>query len=572
MNKKEINLNLSFIRKILLEAGYTSDFVVEYADNYFHMYGRLKSKKGFDLYYNPSTNEVAQVMPYTSKKMPIDEREIYKLATAGFQALQEIGQPIIFTPGIQPLGDVTITKQGILKAVSQPEEVPKKEVQKSNSVQAGPRDLEVKIEYPQDIPNVTFRTNLENFWQDTGKYMAKANSGYIHIGNDTVTYRIRYGETCKSKFKGLPQNLESRIKEEELRTLTNGTEHITIKGKSHEFWANYYYYINQGYKETRTQSSRTTSINRKFKTNAYEELWGILSTKAKEYLEQTVPSGITVTEESLAEAKWLLKQMEQMTDITDINGAMDMMTDLIPRIATKESLYARDMHDLHSILAREERVLQSIEAKLLEDTPATEENENFDPLGVEVLYPTAKETAFVKSRIFGSRIKNIEVHAHLVKIFKICDTQADQQLQTYQRETGHSQTSYLWHGSKACSWASILKNRLTAKPWDVSGAKYSTSGSAFGNGIYLAGTPYKSLGYTDIARNKVGILGLFEIVTQNKFQVHRSGWYTYNHVNEQGYDILFAKGGFYFRGDRDEYVVFDNRNIAPRYIVIFELR
>lgn len=573
MQTKEINLKTAYIRKALLEAGYASDFIIEFDGTYFHMYGRLKSKKGFDMYYAPSTNQVTQAIPYTSKKMPISTRTIYLLATAGFHAWQEVGQAIILTPGINPIKDVAYTKENILKAISDAEQVIKSEPAKqTNQPTNSRRDIEVKIEYPVDIPNVSFRTNKENFWHDTGKNMANCNSGYIHIGSDVINYRIRYGETCKSRIKGTPKELEDLIKDEAPRRLSNGSQIITIQGKSPEFWANYYYHINQGYTEVKTNLKKADKSQRKFATNAYEELWGILSTKAKEFLENTVPSDITISEDALAEAKWILMQMEQMDTVEDINGAMDMMVNLIPRVAKKDTLYLKDINKLHSLLAREERVLQSVEAKLLDERPAMNADTTFDPLGVEVDYPCSAEMNFVKSKIFGSKIKDIERHARLVKVFKIRNNHADSQLQEYQMETGHTQTSFLWHGSKAGSWASILKNGLTAKPWDLKGAKYSTSGSAFGNGIYLAGTPYKSLGYTDIAKNKIGILGLFETVTQSKYRVHSSGWYTYDDVNANGHDILFAKGGFYFRGDRDEYVVFDNRNIAPRYILVFDLK
>lgn len=78
--------------------------------------------------------------------------------------------------------------------------------------------------------------------------------------------------------------------------------------------------------------------------------------------------------------------------------------------------------------------------------------------------------------------------------------------------TNSTPTGYLFHGSRAGNWFSIVRNGLK----NCSKSKLMTAGAAYGNGIYLSDDINLSFGY-GLSGTK-SVVGIFEVVDHQKYK------------------------------------------------------
>ena len=580
---KKADILSKFLRKTLFEAGYTQEFILESWNRQCNVYGTKTYRKGFTLCYNIDTQAIS-LSYYSNQRVKLREAEIYTIATASVELLSALNVTgLILTPGLSPVQSVAeekkYTMEPLMRLVSKPESA-KTETKPQAKVQ--PKTIQVKIQSADTTtPEYIITTNKEDLWKDVGREMAKRTSGIIMTGDSWFSYRARYS-TSKSivKIKNMPNELNELQKEEQPVTLTKNGEDVTVKGKSAEYWAVRGYFESIGFTEKTNQiESDRLRVHSDvvYPSQAYEELWKILVQFSKGATNKIVPIGATVSAEALSEALWLTSQMQDMEEenLDDFNSCMERLYQLIPRINPSANDWATNKVSMQRILLREIDMLQALEIQLLE-SQKDEAVSVFDPMEIVVSYPTPAEEERLRKRIAkvpnGHKQHGCEFKAVPYKIFKLNKPTANANLETYQQESGHTKTEYLFHGSKTASWASILKHNMTCRPEQVEGADFRRSGSAYGNGLYFAGNPFKALVYTsmNIERSPIGVIGVFEVTNENpkKIPGRQTGYYTKRDVNDLGYDLVLAKGGFYGIPGRDEYIVYDDRNNAPRFLVI----
>jgi hypothetical protein len=73
--------------------------------------------------------------------------------------------------------------------------------------------------------------------------------------------------------------------------------------------------------------------------------------------------------------------------------------------------------------------------------------------------------------------------------------------------------SYLYHGSPILNWHSIMRNGIKI----MSGTKFMTSGSAYGDGIYLTNLLRRSCTF---AGSKNIVIGVYEVIDSAKYMKH----------------------------------------------------
>lgn len=146
-----------------------------------------------------------------------------------------------------------------------------------------------------------------------------------------------------------------------------------------------------------------------------------------------------------------------------------------------------------------------------------------------------------------------------------------------------SNKKLLYHGSRNSNYLSILKNSLKIRP---QGAGYS--GSLFGDGVYLSNSADKSLGYTDSGRYFNGksdrlFLTMFESELGNIYHIKKGERYDssidiVSYVKKNGFDSTYAHAGLLYNswsGNpllRDEMIVYNDRQITPKYIIELKIK
>ena len=82
-------------------------------------------------------------------------------------------------------------------------------------------------------------------------------------------------------------------------------------------------------------------------------------------------------------------------------------------------------------------------------------------------------------------------------------------------------STYLYHGSPAYNWHSILRNGLK----NYSGTTKQSHGAAYGQGIYLAGNSATSMGYSRIGSLKFSVIAIAQVIDASKYNKRNSGIY-----------------------------------------------
>lgn len=572
MTDIELNRQFATIRRLLYEAGYTKDFNLHYTSSgVLGIAGRLKSVKGFICEYDTKHGIINYVTAYTSKKLPITEQELLLLCHEGCKAMGPFMDKgiVTITPGRHAIKK-SVIKDGRLIIKSAEEKIEKRKAE-DRVIETDKQEM-VEVQYPDLTANEKVMTTPKTFWKDIGKLMSKGDTGYFLFQKDGTRglYRIIWDEKPRYKIRGIPDRFMQELKDEPERLLSNGQHQVAIQYPSQIYWAGYYKWINKGYhditKSVTGEKIQLNKVTRNYPSEAYGELWSILVTGAKDYLTRTIPSNARITKDSLTEAWVYVERMKSSDDTDFIKESLEYLQTLIPRIKKDSN------KDINKAIAKEERLLQAIEAKMMDEKVI--DKEIFDPMEIEVGYPQIQEEQMIKQMFKNRRVlRYTEEHAYIMKIYKVRKASQEARQQEYKQETGHTKCDLLWHGSKTESWGSILKNNLTSSPEDIEGADWRFSGSALGKGLYFADNPYKSISYSSLGKDSIGVMGIYSVVNEKPLKKKGGfGNWNWQRVNREGYDLLLSVGGSLNNRDRDEYVVFDERECTPRYIVIFGIR
>lgn len=131
----------------------------------------------------------------------------------------------------------------------------------------------------------------------------------------------------------------------------------------------------------------------------------------------------------------------------------------------------------------------------------------------------------------------------------------------YRANDSRYQERLYFHGSRNQNWMSILNTGLLIRPSGV-----STNGSMFGDGLYFADQPMKSLGYSDMTgvgrwasgSDRRGFLALFKVNVGRQYHLKNSGDHRKLKLCDE-YELALSKlNPFNF----DSVYVHQNYNIA----------
>jgi poly [ADP-ribose] polymerase len=304
--------------------------------------------------------------------------------------------------------------------------------------------------------------------------------------------------------------------------------------------------------------------------NEDEKLYDMLYKIANHYVEEHLISS-KVTIKQVQKARKLFEELGERKTVKGFNTKVMELMKLSPRKRdwkrgdSVQMFLANSTDDFERIIEREEDLLLAMEAVISNDdesSPVVNEvkNPSFADFNIKVRKATDQETDFVR-RHLSDTITSFDC-------YKVMPSKQYEKFSKY-KDSHNSEIKYLWHGSRASNWISIIKNSLYCP-------KVASNGRMFGNGIYLAPSSMKSLGYTDGGYWAGGqktkqILGLYKTAYNPLCYSKGSVWsYNEDYKNKTlstNHTCLHAKSGDF--GLRNDEVIFYNDDaVCLEYLVI----
>ena len=350
------------------------------------------------------------------------------------------------------------------------------------------------------------------------------------------------------------------------------------------YWFLYFEKLSKNYTDETTVMKDTVTVIKHASDNDYqitninEELYSILLSYAEHHVK-----------ESLIETQISIKQVEKARKLFEIlqtkktpkgfNTQLQELMKLSPRKRnwkageSVQQFLAKSTNDFPTILEREEDLLLAMEAVAYNDERKKQKQQerellnkapSFMDYDIDVIEPSKEEVDFVKKHI-SSDVCN----QYKLKVYKVLPKKQNANFNEYLHKT-HSEVKYLWHGSRCENWASIVKNSLYCPV-------NATNGRMFGNGIYLAPSIRKSLGYTDGGywaggqKKQSQILGLYKTAYNPLTYSKGTSWsYDKDYKTEtlsSNHTCLHAKSGDF--GLRNDEVIFYNNNaVCLEYLIM----
>ena len=319
------------------------------------------------------------------------------------------------------------------------------------------------------------------------------------------------------------------------------------------------------------KKKKALSSNSSFQ-NEDEELYNLLMRFAGSYVRNALVND-AVTLKQVKRARRLWNELQERKTVNGFNSKLMELMKLSPRrrdwkIGESVSQFlARRKEEFQKIIDAEEDLLLSMEAIAFNEDEKVEKdtkNPSFADFDIRVRNARETEINFVLKHLSQTIDKT------RIKIYKIIPNKQNELFNKY-KETHKSETKYFWHGSKSSNWASIIKNSLYC-PINA------TNGRMFGNGIYLAPSSMKSLGYTDGgywaggSRNKQ-ILGLYK-TAYNPLCYSKGTMWNYSEdykakTLNSNHTCLHAKAGD-FNLRNDEVIFYNNDAVCLEYLVIID--
>ena len=304
-----------------------------------------------------------------------------------------------------------------------------------------------------------------------------------------------------------------------------------------------------------------------------EELYATLMKFANNYVEATLVNKF-VTLRQVKKARKLFEELQQRKTVSGFNNKMIELMKLSPRQRNWKAgesvkmFMAESVSDFANIIDREEDLILAMEAIAYDDNKKEpqviiQKNPSFKDFEIDVRVATNDEKQFVLSH-FNATIPNN------ITVYKVNPSKQNKLFEDYQKNH-QSKTEYFWHGSRCSNWASIVKNSLYCP---VS----ATNGRMFGNGIYLAPSAQKSLGYTDGGYWAGGnahkqILGLYKTAYDPLLYSKGTCWSCSRDYKGETLSAnktcLHAKGGD-FGLRNDEVIFYDNSAVCLEYLVMID--
>jgi len=289
-----------------------------------------------------------------------------------------------------------------------------------------------------------------------------------------------------------------------------------------------------------------------------------------------------VTQRMVDEAQLILGRVSLKIvkdgNVKDVNNDLLELYRIIPRKMKKVSYHLVDslsttenIEYVQKMIRNEQSTLDVMasQVKLKNQSESsmvtvTEQKSLLEQMGLTVEHITGKEVEFVKT-LAGENAKRIK------NIFKVIHKASADKYDNHFKELRSSKEQMLFHGSRNQNWFHILQNSLLIRPV---GAIHT--GSMFGDGLYFANKMQKAIGYTSTkgaywtsGSQDTGFIALFKcnVGKQKDIHHHTSDCKSLSHtkVQKDGYDSVYAHGGFDLRND--EFILYKSEKCTIAYII-----
>lgn len=338
------------------------------------------------------------------------------------------------------------------------------------------------------------------------------------------------------------------------------------------YWWLYFEKLSKLYTDESNLVKQANDFSSKEKTsfkNEDEELYDMLIKIANHYVESRLINSC-ITLKQVSKARKFFEELQEKKTVKGFNTKIMELMKLSPRKRdwrqgeTVSMFLANSKEDFQSIIEREEDLLLAMEAitNVEKDNKVEIKNPSFSDFNINVKKASKQEVEFIQKHLSNTLLSN------KIDYYKIIPSVQNDKFIKY-KNNHNSQIKYLWHGSRASNWSSIIKNSLYCP-------KSATNGRMFGNGIYLAPSSMKSLGYTDGGCWAGGtktkqILGLYKTAYNPLCYAKGSSWnYNEDYKNKTlstNHTCLHAKSGD-FGLRNDEVIFYDNDAVCLEYLVI----
>lgn len=337
-----------------------------------------------------------------------------------------------------------------------------------------------------------------------------------------------------------------------------GTKDLKNPYEPYLYWIRYYEKIGKGYVDQTDIYLAPKKVPKKKvvrKDPAYE-----LYQELIKYAKKTVVTHLeneNVTENQIREAKKALNQMRNRKTVKGFNNQLMKLMAVSPRKARYlTDFLAEDVSDFPEILAREEDIVNSMEA-------VTIEYGSFRDYKVEVYYATDVQKEEVLSQL------SPRLQAKVDQIYRVIPKKEQEDFNAYLKKKNIRKVKQLWHGSRNCNWISIIKNGLSLNPDAI------ITGKMFGNGIYFAPSSEKSWNYTSFrgttwafGTEDVGFMGLYATAYGEPLDVYSSYHYQESDLIARDKNCVHAHRGIQLRND--EIIYYNEKAMVLNYVVRFK--
>ena len=271
------------------------------------------------------------------------------------------------------------------------------------------------------------------------------------------------------------------------------------------------------------------------------------------------------------------------TVLNAFNRDLLKIFEYIPRKMSKvKDELANNLNERQRIIKREQDLLDNIIA-LSKNIPKQGASQTIEEsFGFTMTKCSSEEIDFIKQRLSEDGFTRYRFK----RAWKINTPSREDGFKEYLENNGLKENKknvkFYWHGTGTENILSIMSTGLLIRPSNV-----TTTGSAYGHGIYNAPNADKASGYTSIAgaawkgsNSRVAYMFLNAVITGKQFDV-QDNYETYGNISirnldgdkfsqqDLGYHSIYAHAGGYLK--RDEVIVYNENQVACRYLVEFEV-
>ncbi len=357
-----------------------------------------------------------------------------------------------------------------------------------------------------------------------------------------------------------------------------GVKDLKVPYQSYEYWLIYYEKLSKGYIDqtdiylnSETVTAEPEIVEEGSPVNkASAELYDLLMSLARNTVQEMVQDPQRITLKQVEKSKEIWNNLGNYVQVAAFNRHLQELLVLVPRkTRSVQDLLAKSKEDFAGILDREEGLINAMEAVLTGNPYKVKiSRQTFDDLDIEVYEASPEQYQEVIGRISDL------IKSKVKKIYRIIPKKQKEKFDEYVMTKNISVIKQMWHGSRNENWFNIVKNSLMIRP-DV---RVVRTGSMLGEGIYLAPSSAKSIGYASLrgsywanGRSNIGIMGLYAVAygkaLDATYDIRR---YSKAELDAKGYNCVHARGGngMYLRND--EVVVFDSDAVLLNYLVVLE--